>query len=82
MHSGRSRNNHDTYYVYSGTRSERVPGNTLERVSERILERVRNAFFVKLFPDSTVKTVFSCPKHRMITAKITFWHFAHFLTKL
>ena len=61
------------YYVYSGTRSERVPGNTLERVpnafwnafqnafgthfgtrSARVPERVRNAFFVRLFPDSTV----------------------------
>ena len=54
------------YYVYSGTRSERVPGNTLERVPNafwnafflervrQVPERVRNAFFVRLFPDSTV----------------------------
>ena len=62
------RNNHDTIlcvfwnafgtrsWEHSGTRSECV----LERVPERIrnafwnAERVRNAFFVRLFPDSTV----------------------------
>ena len=32
------------YYVYSGTRSERVPGNTLERVPNAFWNAFENAF--------------------------------------
>ena len=32
------------YYVYSGTRSERVPGNTLERVPNAFCNAFQNAF--------------------------------------